>query len=263
MRVSLQPSYILHSRPYRDSSALLEVLTAEHGRISLVARGSRRKSRGGSASALLQPFTPLLLSFSGRGELKNLTATEQVGKAFTLHSARMFSGLYINELLVRLLHRDDAHPQLFAAYGQTLEALAGNAALDTLLRHFEFTLLNELGYSFDLTTEGGSGMPVEQEGWYRYHPEFGLLAQADPSDQSHPVFAGSDLLTMAGGELGGEVRLTAKRLLRHVLAVHLGDEPLRSRDLFRTGARVKPGQTAPGPDSQREPLDQETTGGKL
>jgi DNA repair protein RecO (recombination protein O) len=119
MRVNLQPAYILHSRPYRDSSVILEVFTPEHGRISALARGARRKSRGGSAAALLQLFTPLLLSFSGRGELKTLTAREAAGTAVSLRGDRLYSGLYVNELLVRLLHRYDPHPQLFVAYGGT------------------------------------------------------------------------------------------------------------------------------------------------
>jgi hypothetical protein len=100
---------------------LLEVLSAEQGRISLVARGARRKIRGGSGSALLQPFVPLLLSFSGRTELKNLNASEAAGRPLPLLGERLFSGLYLNELLVRLLHRHDPHPQLFAAYGSTLD----------------------------------------------------------------------------------------------------------------------------------------------
>lgn len=212
---------------------MLEVLTAEYGRISLVARGARRRSRGGSGSALLQPFIPLLLSFSGRTELKTLTATEAVGKVFMLRGERMFSGMYVNELLVRLLHQHDAHPQLFAAYARTLQALAGNEVLDTVLRHFELTLLHELGYSFELTVDGASGAPVREDLWYHYHPDFGMVARGDAADQSGPAFAGSDLLTMAGGELGGRVRLTARQLLRQALATHLGDTPLRSRDLFR------------------------------
>ena len=238
MRVSLQPSYILHSRPYRDTSALLEVFTAEYGRISLVARGARRRSRGGSNGALLQPFIPLLLSFSGRTELKTLTATEAVGKVLRLRGERMFSGLYVNELLVRLLHQHDAHPQLFAAYAGTLQALAGDDVVDTVLRRFEFTLLHELGYSFDLGVDGSSGAVVREELWYHYHSDFGMVARGDATDQSRPAYAGSDLLVMAGGEFDGQVRLTAKRLLRQALATHLGAAPLRSRDLFRTGSAV-------------------------
>jgi DNA repair protein RecO (recombination protein O) len=239
MRVSLQPSYVLHSRPYRDSSALLEVFTAEYGRISLVARGARRRSRGGSSSALLQPFIPLLLSFSGRTELKTLTATEAVGKVLMLRGERMFSGLYVNELLVRLLHQHDAHPQLFATYAGTLQTLAGNEVVDTVLRHFEFTLLHELGYSFDLDVDGSSGAAVREDLWYHYQPDFGMVARGDTIDRSRPAFTGSELLTMAGGEFGGPVRLSAKRLLRQVLATHLGDTPLRSRDLFRAGSAAR------------------------
>jgi DNA repair protein RecO (recombination protein O) len=175
-----------------------------------------------------------LLSFSGRSELKTLTATETVGKVLMLRGERMFSGMYVNELLMRLLHQHDAHPQLFAAYARTLQALAGNEVVDTVLRHFEFTLLHELGYSIDLTVDGASGAAVREDLWYHYHPDFGMVARGDAVDQSRPAFAGSDLLIMAGGEFGGRVRLTAKRLLRQALATHLGDTPLRSRDLFRT-----------------------------
>jgi len=234
MRISLQPAYVLHSRPYRDSSALLEVLTAEYGRVSLVARGARRRKRGGTANALLQPFTPLLLSFSGRSELKTITATEAAGRAVTLRGDKLFSALYVNELLVRLLHRHDAHPQLFAQYGTTLAALSESEAVDDVLRHFEFFLLDDLGYGFDLTVDGRSGEPVAAGDWYQYHPELGLVARAGVSDPSLPVFAGSEVLQIARGEFGGAARPAAKRLLRQVLATHLGDAPLKSRDLFRS-----------------------------
>lgn len=233
MRVTLQPAYILHSRHYRDSSLLLEVFTAEHGRISLVARGARRKTRGGSGGALLQPFAPLLLSFSGRTELKNLTATEVVGPAPTLRGERLFSGLYVNELLVRLLHRHDAHPKLFSAYGQTLDALCQADTVDMVLRHFEFALLDELGYGFGLDTDGRSGAPVQAGSWYHFDPDCGLVLRGGAADPARPAFAGAELLAMAAGEFGGAVRLSAKRLLRLALAVHLGETPLKSRELFR------------------------------
>jgi DNA repair protein RecO (recombination protein O) len=239
MRVNLQPAYVMHSRPYRDSSALLDVFTAEYGRISLVARGTRRQSRRGSGAALLQPFIPLLLSFSGRTELKTLVATEPARGLFTLRGERMFSGMYMNELLVRLLHRNDAHPALFAAYDRALKALAGSSVVDTVLRRFEFNLLDELGYSFDLGVDGASGQPIQATLWYCYDPGFGLVGCGDTATRPAAAFAGSELLAMASGEFGGPVRLTAKRLLREALAVHLGERPLRSRELFRID-RVKP-----------------------
>jgi DNA repair protein RecO (recombination protein O) len=214
---------------------LLEVLTAEYGRLSLVARGARRKARGGgSGSALLQPFIPLLLSFSGRAELKSLTAKEAAGKLHELRGERLFSAMYVNELLVRLLHRHDPHPQLFAAYTEALQALARDDVVDTTLRHFEFKLLDELGYSFDLALDADSGERVQAHLWYHYIPDLGLVAKVDAADPSRPAYAGADLIAMAGGQFGGSVRVTAKRLLRQALAGHLGDAPLRSRELFRT-----------------------------
>lgn len=234
MRVDLQPAYILHSRPYRDSSAIIEALTAEHGRMSLVARGARRKNRGGSNIALLQAFTPLLVSFTGRGELKTLTANESAGAPKTLRGERLFSGLYINELLVRLLHRHDPHPMLFAAYDSALDELSSAPQVELVLRRFEFTLLQELGYSFDLHLDGRSGQAVLPEQWYHFHGDYGLVAREGDVDPRRPAFIGADLLAIAAGDLDGDTRVTAKRLLRQVLASHLGEAPLKSRELFRT-----------------------------
>jgi DNA repair protein RecO (recombination protein O) len=254
MRVNLQPAYVMHSRPYRDSSALLDVFTAEYGRVSLVARGTRRPSRRGSGAALLQPFIPLLLSFSGRSELKTLVATESAQGVFVLRGERMFSGMYMNELLVRLLHRHDAHPVLFSAYDQALKALAGSAVVDTVLRRFEFSLLAELGYNFALEVDGASGQAVHPTHWYRYDPGYGLVATGAVIDRHTTAYSGSDLLAMASGEFAGPARLAAKRLLREALAVHLGDNPLRSRELFRAS------RGTPVAERSQEPLDCSTTG---
>jgi DNA repair protein RecO (recombination protein O) len=222
---------------------LLEVMTAELGRISLVARGARRRKRGGSAGALLQPFVPLLIGYSGRSELKNLTATESAGPPQVLRGQRMFSGLYLNELLVRLLHRHDPHPQLFAAYAATLDALAASGELDDILRRFEFTLLVELGYGFELGVDGRSGDVLRPGDWYHYHPDYGLVARGPVTDPAQPAFRGADLLAIAANDFSGEARPTAKRLFRLVLAMHLGDAPLRSRELFRThGSAVGPSE---------------------
>ena len=245
MRVSLQPAYVLHRRPYRDSSLLLEVLTAEYGRISLVARGARRRSRGGTAGALLQPFIPLLLTFAGRSEMKNLSATEPAGQALPLRGERMYSGLYLNELLVRLLHRHDPHPQLFAAYGRALTELGCAQEMDEVLRRFEFMLLEELGYGFGLDIDSSTGESVQAGHWYHFHPDRGLVARGPSTDPEQPAFSGSDLLAMASGRFGGGTRLAAKRLTRLVLSSHLGEAPLRSRDLFR----ARPGSRSASGDA--------------
>lgn len=233
MRVQLQPAYILHRRPYRDSSLILEVFSAEHGRLSLVSKGARRRSRGGSSAALLQPFVPLLLSFSGRSEMKTLTQVEAAGPAFALHGERLFSAMYLNELLMRLLHRHDPHPQLFARYGDALAELVAAVVIEATLRRFELGLLDELGYHLSLSEDGLSGEGLEAGGWYHYEAEHGLVAALPGSDPARPAYAGADLLALARGEFEGPARGTARRLLRQVLAQHLGDAPLRSRDLFR------------------------------
>lgn len=233
MRVQLQPAYILHSRPYRDSSLILETFTAEHGRISLIAKGARRRAKGGSSAALLQAFTPLLLSFSGRSEMKTLTQVESAGAPMALRAQQLYSAMYVNELLMRLLHRHDPHPRLFAAYGKTLQDLVAAPAFEPVLRCFELGLLDELGYGFSLEYEGLSGEPIDAQHWYRFHPDHGLVEVAPGADPSQPAFKGGDLLAMARGEFAGEARLAARRLLRLALALYLGDTPLKSRELFR------------------------------
>ncbi len=244
MRVSLQPAYVLHSRPYRDTSALVEVFTAQYGILSVVAKGARRQSRKGSAGALLQSFVPLLISFSGRSELKTLGAMEGAGSVYRLRGERMFSGLYLNELLVRLLQRQDPHPRLFAAYSDALEGLVSATPVGGILRQFEMTLLHELGYSLQLDVEGISGLAVEPSAQYQFHPDHGLLPLAEGGSSSGPVYPGAALLAMARGEWGGDTGQQAKRLLRQALAVHLGEQPLHSRSLFRgkstgEGSQVK------------------------
>jgi DNA repair protein RecO (recombination protein O) len=261
MRVNLQPAYIIHSRPYRDSSALLDVFTAEYGRIGVVARGMRRQSRRGSSAALLQPFIPLLLSFAGRAELKSLVATESIAGGFALCRERVFCGMYMNELLVRLLHRNDAHPALFSAYDQALKALADTTTVDTVLRRFEYQLLDELGYNFDLAADGVSGQPILPTHVYCYQPGVGLVESSGVAEGARALYGGSELLAMASGEFGGQARAAAKRLLREALAEHLGGAPLRSRELFRAarGSSVQAGpavaaQSAPRIATQDAPL---------
>ncbi|MEM8560787.1 MAG: DNA repair protein RecO [Pseudomonadota bacterium] len=240
MRVRLQPTYVLHSRPYRDSSLLVEVFTAEHGRVGLVARGARRKSRSGSSAALLQPFVPMLLGFTGRGELKTLTATETAGRAHVLVGERLYSGLYLNELLVRLLHRHDPHPELFAAYGSALERLAADTDVDHVLRQFELILIAELGYGFELNVDGQTGEAIRPDAWYRYVPEYGLVSQRREPERDHAAFRGSELQAIAAGDFTGQARHAAKRLTRQILAEQLGETPLRSRELFLSHRRKDP-----------------------
>lgn len=230
-RSELEAAFLLHRKPYRDTSLLIEAFSENHGRLGLVARGAR--SRRGGVASLLQPFQPLLLSWSGRGELHTLTAAEPQGPPLSLQAHSLISGFYLNELLMRLLPRDDPHPILYQRYADTLHRLATNALDEWWLRLFERDLLQELGYGLLLTQEGGSGEMVQADAIYCYHPEFGPQQQND--DNTHCLRVhGDTLLSLAGGSVPDECnRSEAKRLMRGVLAGYLGNRPLASRELFR------------------------------
>lgn len=246
MRVQLQPAFVLHTRAYRDTSSLVELFTAEYGRLSVVARGVRRPSR--KARQALQAFVPLLVSYSGRSELKTLAQWEAARtQAPVLRAERLYSGLYLNELLMRLMHRHDPHPALFADYGECLQRLAGDEDIEPVLRGFEYRLLDELGYGFSLTEDGRTGEPLAAEKWYVFDAEYGLVETAAVRNPQQRCYPGTELIALAEGHFSGGVKTTAKMLLRQALERHLGDRPLRSRELFRAGAL-----NAPTTDTQVE-----------
>lgn len=216
-------TYVLHSRPYKESSALVDLFTA-HGRCRAVLRNAR--GRGGS---LARPFVPLDVELKGKSELKSVARLEPNGVPHLLAGEVLFSGLYLNELIVRLLPSDDPHPGLFDHYAATLPALADGRPLQPLLRAFEWRLLDDLGYGFSLSQDT-LGEPLEPSGLYRYRSEGGFepIAALEPG-----AFTGRDLLSLAEAEWSAPgALLAAKRLMRQALAPHLGGKPLLSRELF-------------------------------
>lgn len=238
MHSSLTPAYVLHSRPYRDTSALVDLLTLEHGVQRAVWRGAR-KTRG---SVTAQPFIPLLVAVAGRGELKTLVQAEAAGSYLSLKGDALFSGLYLNELLVRLLAPADPQTLIFAAYQRALEELAREEAVEPILRQFEWLLLEVMGYGFSLT-EDARGAPVQAQANYVWQAEEGLqkLPQMPP-DQAPPGLPGAGLLAMAEQDWSSVIALrTAKKLMRQALAVHLGSRPLVSRQLFTSPGSIPRG----------------------
>jgi DNA repair protein RecO (recombination protein O) len=247
LRVTAQPAFVLHRRAYRETSLLLEVLTRAHGRLGLIAKGARRP-RNPLASEL-KPFQPLLIGWSGRGELPVLTGAEPDGEPLDLVGEALYCGFYLNELLVRLLHRHDPHEQLFDDYRHTLVRLAAvgaalwqlpaeqNSAYEQALRIFEKRLLAAIGYGLVLDRDVASGSPIEPESVYDYYPERGpILAAAAAADLAGSTpgvrVRGATLIALAREALDREALAEAKRLLRAVLARHLGPRPLRSRELY-------------------------------
>ncbi|CAN5261469.1 DNA repair protein RecO [soil metagenome] len=228
----LTPAYILHYRPYRDTSLLIDFFTEEQGRISVLARGVRKpKSR---LSGLLQPFIPLLISWAGKGELFNLRAVEANGLGFSLLNKNLLSGFYSNELLVRVLPRYDAHPQLFQAYAQLLCELQSQNSCEKSLRLFEKTLLEELGYGLQLQYEAHSDTPIQAESYYCYSPDQGFSeANVNNVESGKLLFQGQHLLNLQHDLLDDAATLrSAKHLMRVALQPLLGNKPLLTRKMF-------------------------------
>lgn len=235
-------AFVLHARPYRESSQLLEVLTDTHGRVGLLARGSRGAKRANP----LQPFRHYRVVLAGRGELRRAQSVEAVGAPRLLAGTALFAALYLNELLVRLLYRDVPVPDVFGLYAQAIDALAAGAPLEAVLRRFEKQLLEELGYGHRYG-ETLSGEPVRAGGLYTFDAAAGVRA-APAGSEPAACFRGSALLALDSGVLHDELDLRdAKRLMRLALAPHLGDRPLNSRELFRpvrANAHEEPGSDA-------------------
>jgi DNA repair protein RecO (recombination protein O) len=224
-------AYVLHARPYRDTSLLLEVFAREPGRVGLVARGARG-SRS-TVRALLQPFRPLLLSWGGKGELATLHQAEADGPAQWPAGAVAMSGFYLNELLLRLLQRQDPHPALFDCYGSTVAALADPLRLESTLRIFERRLLEELGYGLLLEYEADSDRPIDPAGRYEYQLDRGPVPSTSTT-ASGVVVSGRSLLALARGELNEPgVLKEVKRLMRAALDVHVGGRPLKTREVLQ------------------------------
>jgi DNA repair protein RecO (recombination protein O) len=231
MPVALQPAFVLHRRPYRNTSLLLEVFSRDHGRVGLVARGVRTpRSR---LKGLLQPFTPLRLSWSGRGDLMNLVGAEESAAPIPITPARAVSGLYLNELLLRLLQRHDPYPDLFEPYRRVLETLTQADGEERGLRIFEKHLLAALGYGLLLDSEALSGAPIQPRSMYRYVLDRGPIDAE--RRQAGITICGSSLLALAREEaLDDPTTLREiKRLTRAAIAVHLQGRPLKTRELLR------------------------------
>lgn len=231
-RPELQPAWLLHRRAWRDSSQIIEVLSCDFGRVGLVARGVRRANA--RLRGVLEPFQPLLLSWTGRGELQTLTAAERQQNLPRLHGDALLAGFYLNELLLRLLARHDPHPGLFARYGEAVGLLADGGRIDVPVRRFEWGLLDETGVAPDPEHEAGSGAPVRAEQWYRVAPEAGVYPLDGPASGALDV-PGAVLLAIAGDNLENmdEALLGhARRLLRRLLEVRLGGYPLKTRQVM-------------------------------
>ena len=227
-----QRAFVLHTYPYRETSLIVEAFSADHGRVAMVARGARRPRS--ELRGVLQSFQPLALSWAGSGELKTLMRAEWRGGLPLVGGSALMCGFYLNELLLKLLPREDPHPQLFREYEDTLARLAGDADQAPVLRGFELKLLAELGYALPLTHEADTGAPVDPGARYYYAFERGPRLTAAEPGKRYPQIRGATLLALAGLEFGtAEAAAEAKQLMREVLDHYLERRAIASRRVVR------------------------------
>lgn len=247
-RIDLTPIYVLHTRPYSNTSLIVEFFSKTYGRISAVARSARGPQSRYKGQCQL--FTPMLAAWSGHHELKMLGNIELNGMPLQLNQKPLFCGFYFNELLMRLLHKEDPHPALFDIYHESLCRLEGSVSgsvsvsdqcekkmdnsnnLAAILRRFEKKLLAELGYDLPLIYEAKSHVPINPTARYRYEPQHGFVLTDDIYDNAM-IFLGADLIAIAAEKFDDtSVALSAKKLMRSALQFLLGNKPINSRVLF-------------------------------
>ncbi|MDO8329368.1 MAG: DNA repair protein RecO C-terminal domain-containing protein [Fluviicoccus sp.] len=206
-------AFLLHTRPYKERSRLVDLWTLEQGRVSAVGRAS------------VPLFQPCLVRWRGRSTLKTMTHCEQAGLPLSLHGEALFAGFYLNELLVRLLPPDEAHPTLFANYSGLLGTLGVRATLEPGLREFEKQLLAAMGYGITFDQDD-DGHPLQAGQYYRFEPGTGMVACAEG-------WTADILQAIAVADYArDETRMAARQIMRRALAEHLGDKPLKSRELW-------------------------------
>jgi DNA repair protein RecO (recombination protein O) len=245
-RVDHHPCFVLHHRPYSETSLILDVFSLLYGRISIMAKGAKSGKRG--LASILQPLRKLNLAWSIRSDMGTLTGAEADGPPYRLEGGRLLSAFYLNELLLRLLHGHEPHAELFHAYEDSLSGLAGGADEERVLRLFEKHLLQSLGYGLVLDHEAASGNPVAQGQGYYYHFDHG--PETSKLDGRSAVrVSGRTLLALYNEDCWDrEVAAEAKRLLRGSIDSHLGNRPLESRELYKAYAKYRPPVRPESPD---------------
>lgn len=230
-RVDQQPGFVLHTHPWRETSLIVEAFSRDHGRIALVAKGARRPLS--ALRGVIMAFQPLLLDWSGGGEVKTLVRAERSGGQPLLSGRALMCGYYLNELLVRLTPREDPHPVLFEAYARAIATLARNEPQEPVLRRFELALLRELGYGIGLDTDSESGEPVDPREDYVYIIERGPVRMPDATGDL-PSVGGQTLLDLEHDNFSrAETLAQSKALLRMLINHYLGGQTLQSRRVLK------------------------------
>jgi DNA repair protein RecO (recombination protein O) len=228
-RVTGQPAFVLHSYPYKETSLIVELFTRDFGRVALIAKGAKRPHS--QLRGVLQTFQPLTTGWTGKNELRTLTDADWVGGMLPLEKTALLCGFYLNELLVKLTARDDAHARLFDHYVSTLNQLAHNEPAPIVLRKFEMALLKETGVAADLTRCTVSRTKVLPDVHYVVDPDRGPRPESD--EDMAPRVAGKTLLDMEREDYADPAtQAQSKQLMRYLLSWHLGGAPLNTRQIL-------------------------------
>lgn len=224
-----EAAFLLHFTPYRETSLVVDLFTREHGRVAAVAKGAKRPRS--ALRAVLMQFQPLSVSYTGRTELRTLTGAEWVGGLIAPRGDALLCAFYLNELLVRLLPREDPHPALYDGYTNALAALSAGMPIDETLRRFEWLLLREVGYAPDLEHDA-SHRPIDAARRYTWRAGGGF-AVAEPGDDPASTVSGAMLRDLAAGRFDApSARTQAKYLTRAILSHHLEGAMLNTRQIL-------------------------------
>ena len=232
--LALEPSIVLHTRPFKETSLLVDLFTRNHGKISVIAKGAQRpKSKIGTIKT---PSCLFFISCIGRGELKTLTHCEIKEYFFPIAEA-FNSVVYLNELLIKLLEKEDAHPEIFDHYLTVCGSLKSKNKenLEKNLRSFELTLLKEIGYGLNLNFEGNSDIEIKEDTSYKFVPSVGFLPQTK-SKSNKNNFSGRDILNLSTGNFSSpDTLLASKQIMRQAIDFHLGNKTLKIREYLSQG----------------------------
>ena len=225
-----QPGFVLHTYPYSESSVIVETFTRAHGRVPLLAKGAKRP--GSTLRGALLQFQRVGFSWSGKGDLRNLVRAEWLGGIPALNSKALLCGFYLNELILKLLERDDPHERLFDQYASALTSLAQGAREARVLRIFEIELLREIGYAVNLGVDAGNGEAIDPSARYAYEVESGLRRMAS-GESAERELTGAAALAIENGDFSNpQVANQAKHLMRSLIDHHLNGRRIATRQIF-------------------------------
>ncbi len=232
MKADQVPAFLLHQLKYRETSLILDIFTQSYGRLNLIAKGARNKNS--KIIYLLQPFQKLNISWSGKSELMTLTNVELAEGNIKVTGKNIYNGFYVNELLTRLLHKHEAHPELFIEYEKTISAIGMNDQnVENVIRKFELSLLDSIGYGLIMDHDVDNGEKINNEKNYYYKLEHGPT-RSEPEQGKYILISGKLLNELEKGRLQDPLLLKeSKKFMRFVLNHYLDNRPLSSRSLYQ------------------------------